>query len=91
MQFRPTRNGIKMASRPNKDHLIVVKEGRCMLDATIRITHVPADAVGPAHKKYSYELSDGTAISYGWTKTEALHKLLQVAKERGWRVLQYLT
>lgn len=75
----------------NKDHLIVIKNGQDMIDATICMNTIPADEVGPAHKKYYYCLSDGMRISYGFTKREALEMLLDISREQSWRVLQPLT
>jgi hypothetical protein len=72
-----------------KDHLVVNVDGH-LLDATMSIRTVPADEVGPAHRKYNYELSNGRSIGYGYTRREALETLLAVAAERGWKVYQPL-
>lgn len=71
------------------DHLMILsREG--IFDATLTVTTVPADDVGPAHKKYHYELPGGCVSSYGYTRKEALAELLTHAKREGWRVLQPL-
>lgn len=75
--------------KTSKDSLIVQKED-VFVDACLVSRHFPADEVGPAHKKHAYHMSDGIAISYGWTKTEAFSNLIAVASERGWVVLQRL-
>ena len=54
------------------------------------VTTVPADDVGPTHKKYHYELPGGRVSSYGYTRKEALAELLAQAKTEGWRVLKPL-
>lgn len=72
-----------------KDHLII-QAGSRLLDATLTVTTVPADEVGPTHKKYAYELSDGRRISYGYSRREALAELLGRANVEGWKVLQPL-
>lgn len=73
--------------RVGKDHLVVNVDGH-LIDATMSIRSVPADEVGPAHRKYRYELSNGRSISYGYTRRDALEVLLAVAAERGWAVYQ---
>ena len=72
-----------------KDHLIV-QAGLRLLDATLTVTTVPADEVGPTYKKYAYALSDGRGISYGYSRREALAQLLSRANVEGWKVLQPL-
>lgn len=72
-----------------KDHLVVKIDGD-LIDATMSITTVPADEMGPAHRKYKYELSNGRSIAYGYTRRDALEMLLAVAAERGWAVYQPL-
>ncbi|CAG2145517.1 DUF4177 domain-containing protein [Cupriavidus plantarum] len=68
-----------------KDHLVVKIDG-VLADATMTITTVPADEVGPAHRKYHYALSNGRQIAYGYTRREALEMFLTVASEQGWAV-----
>lgn len=70
-----------------KDHLIVLAEGGVMLDACLIASTIPADSVGPAHKKYGYQLSNGGAVASTFTKADALDCLIAVATERGWKVL----
>ncbi|WP_157379854.1 hypothetical protein [Burkholderia ubonensis] len=79
----------KTLGRASKDHLFVQVDGT-LLDATMTITTVPADEVGPSHRKYRYDLSDGRSIAYGYSKREALDRLREVAKERGWAIYQRL-
>ena len=73
-----------------KDHLVVKIDG-ALVDATMTITTVPADEVGPAHRKYHYTLSNGRWIAYGYTRREALDMLLTVAGEQGGAVYQPLS
>jgi hypothetical protein len=73
-----------------KDHLVVKIDGD-LIDATMSITTVPADPVGPAYRKYKYELSNGRSNAYGHTRREALEMLLSVAGEQGWTVYQPLS
>ncbi|UEP39762.1 hypothetical protein LL998_34040 (plasmid) [Burkholderia ambifaria] len=79
----------KMVGRASKDHLFVQVDG-ALIDATMTVTTVPADAVGPSHRKYRYDLSGGRSVAYGYSKREALDRLLEVGKERGWAVYQRL-
>jgi len=72
----------------SNDHLVVRIEGE-MLDAVLHISTVPADEVGPTHKKYWYELSD-RQTPHGYSRREALDHLLQITKERGWKVYKPL-
>ena len=46
------------------DHLII-QTSAGLFDVTLTVTTVPADDVGPAHKKYHYELPGGRVSSYG--------------------------
>ncbi|MCB5324977.1 hypothetical protein LH412_23610 [Yersinia intermedia] len=71
------------------DHLII-QTSAGLFDVTLTVTTVPADDVGPAHKKYHYELPGGRVSSYGYTRKEALAELLTHAKNEGWKVLQPL-
>lgn len=71
------------------DHLMILSRDG-LFDSTLTVTTVPADDVGPAHKKYHYELPGGRVSSYGYTRKEALAELLAQAKTEGWRVLQPL-
>lgn len=73
----------------SKDHLLI-KAGGLLLDATLEITTVPRDEVGPAHQKYTYSLSNGHRASYGYSRSEALSELIKCADEAGWVVLQPL-
>lgn len=79
----------KVLGRTSKDHLFVQVDG-ALLDATMTITTVPADEVGPSHRKYRYDLSDGRSIAYGYSKREALDRFREVAEERGWAIYQRL-
>lgn len=72
-----------------KDHLLV-RTGGGMLDAMLTIATVPGDEVGPTHKKYWYELSDGRRIAFGYSRREALDLLLQCATDGGWTVFKPL-
>lgn len=72
----------------NRDHLKVLREGR-LLDATLTARTVPACEVGPAHKKYFYEI-DGRSLSFEYTKRKALDRLITEANEGGWKVFQPL-
>ncbi|RTL27593.1 MAG: hypothetical protein EKK47_18170 [Burkholderiales bacterium] len=71
------------------DHLMILTSAG-LFDSTLTATTVPADDVGPTHKKYHYELPGGRVSSYGYTRKEALAELLARAKTEGWRVLQPL-
>ncbi len=71
------------------DHLMVLTSAG-LFDSTLTVTTVPADDVGPTHKKYHYELPGGRVSSYGYTRKEALAELLAQAKTEGWRVLKPL-
>lgn len=71
-----------------KDHLYVLIDGR-LENATLIAKTVAADAMGPAHKKYFYEVGH-RQMAYGYTRPEALTKFLTLASERDWKVLQPL-
>lgn len=73
----------------SKDNLLVLIDGG-LVEANLVTTSIPADSVGPAHKKHHYALSNGQSIVYGWTKTDAFKMLIEIANELGWIVLQPL-
>lgn len=73
----------------SKDYLKVQIDGE-LLDACLMSQSIPADEVGPAHKKHSYQISNGINIAYGWTKKEALQMFIAVANENGWLIFQRL-
>ncbi|HDR9473289.1 hypothetical protein [Burkholderia multivorans] len=88
--IRDSEHAVKgTLGRASKDHLFVQIDG-ALIDATMTVTTVPADEVGPSHRKYRYDLSDGRSVAYGYSKREALDRLLEVGKERGWAVYQRL-
>lgn len=73
----------------SKDNLLVLIDGD-LVEANLVTASIPADSVGPAHKKHHYALSNGQLIVYGWTKAEACKMLIEHANELGWIVLQPL-
>ena len=73
----------------SKDNLLVLIDGD-LVEANLITAAIPADSVGPAHKKHHYALSNGQNIVYGWTKAEAYKMLIDLANELGWIVLQPL-
>jgi hypothetical protein len=89
MTKRPVSAERKRIAYFPKDNLLIEIEG-VRAQANLTTYSIPADEVGPAHKKYAYRLSIGREIAYGWTKNEALQELLQVANENGWIVLHRL-
>ncbi|WP_124674387.1 hypothetical protein [Burkholderia cepacia] len=89
--IRDSEHAVKKAlGSASKDHLFVQIDG-ALIDATMTVTTVPADEVGPSHRKYRYDLSDGRSVAYGYSKREALDRLLEVGNECGWAVYQRLT
>ena len=72
----------------SNDHLIIKRSDE-LVDATLTTITVPSDEVGPAHKKNYYNVG-GQEIIFGYTKSEALKILLEIASEHGWQVLKPL-
>jgi hypothetical protein len=50
---------------------------------------VPGCEVGPAHKKYEYEIN-GRSMGFAYTKREAFDFLITQATKSGWKVFQPL-
>lgn len=73
----------------SKDSLLVLMDG-VLQEANLTTVSIPADCVGPAHKKYHYALSGGQCTGYGWTKAEACKELIEHSDSLGWIVLQRL-
>lgn len=73
----------------SKDNLLVLIDGD-LIGANLVTASIPADSVGPAHKKHYYALSNGQRMCYGWTKAEACKVLIDRANQLGWIVLQPL-
>lgn len=72
----------------NMDILVVVAAGE-MFDATLTTTAVPACEVGPAHKKYHYQVM-GKNTGWGYSRREAREELMAYCAKAGWRVLKPL-
>jgi hypothetical protein len=72
----------------SRDHLKVLRDG-ILLDATLTTYTVPGCEVGPAHKKYEYEIN-GRSMGFAYTKREAFDFLITQATKSGWKVFQPL-